>query len=161
MHFSTRTRYGLRFLIRLCHLPPGERLQLSQIEKQEDISSGYLQQIARALRPMNILTAVRGAGGGYALSKSPEEINLEEVFNHLEGDFSPVRCLSIEPCQRKEMCSTVAFWRELDDYIRAFLRTRTLKDLLQSPQTSKEPHQAGSLLDDLTFVCPGAKQPPA
>lgn len=159
MHFSTRTRYGLRFLICLAQLPPGERLQLSQIGEMENISSGYLQQIARALRPMNIVTAVRGAGGGYALRKPPEEINLEEVINRLEGDISPVRCISdTEECARRSMCSTYSFWKDLDDHIRAFLRARTLKDLVQGLGTPAQDQIKGALLADLAFVCPNSKK---
>lgn len=156
MHFSTRTRYGLRFLLCLAQLPQGERLQLSQIGEQEGISSGYLQQIARALRPMDILTAVRGAGGGYALNKPAEEINLEEVIRHLEGDISPVRCLSLD-CQRKNMCSTISFWKEFDDHMRVFLRSRTLKDLEGTIPTQDPSHLKDAILSDLTFVCPGKK----
>ncbi|HIW00378.1 MAG TPA: Rrf2 family transcriptional regulator [Candidatus Desulfovibrio intestinipullorum] len=128
MHFSTRTRYGLRFLLCLAELPPGERIQLSQVGEKENISSGYLQQIARALRPLNILTAVRGAGGGYGLNRPAEEINLEDIIVHLEGEISPVRCLT-DNCPRKDMCTTVSFWQEFDDHMRSFLRSKTLKDL--------------------------------
>ncbi len=157
MHFSTRTRYGLRFLLCLCKLPPGERLQLSQIEERESISSGYLQQIARALRPLDILTAVRGAGGGYALTKAPEEINLEEVINHLEGDISPVRCLSVDQCQRRRMCSTIGFWQEFDEHMRSFLRSKTLKDLQPEDLSVPEP-VPGSFLADLAFICPDPRK---
>lgn len=128
MHFSTRTRYGLRFLLCLAELPPGERIQLSQVGEKENISSGYLQQIARALRPLNILTAVRGADGGYGLNRPPEDINLEDVIVHLEGEISPVRCLT-DNCPRKDMCKTVSFWQQFDDHMRSFLRSKTLRDL--------------------------------
>ena len=52
MRFSTRTRYGLRFLLRLAAQPQGTLLQLGQVAREENISSGYLEQIVRALRPM-------------------------------------------------------------------------------------------------------------
>lgn len=61
MRFSTRTRYGLRFLLRLAAQPQGSLLQLGQVAREENISSGYLEQIVRALRPMGILRAVRGS----------------------------------------------------------------------------------------------------
>ena len=61
MKFSTRTRYGLRFLIRLAAQPEGELLQLGQVAHEENISPGYLEQIVRALKPLGILRAVREA----------------------------------------------------------------------------------------------------
>ena len=136
MHFSTRTRYGLRFLLRLASQPDGELLQLGQVAKKEDISPGYLEQIVRALRPLGILKAVRGSGGGYCLSRRPEEINLEDVIMHLEGEISPVRCLNTV-CVREDICTTRRFWRDLDVHIRAFLRSRTLRDL-EAPSPLKE-----------------------
>ncbi|MDO4839328.1 MAG: Rrf2 family transcriptional regulator [Desulfovibrionaceae bacterium] len=151
MAFSTRTRYGLRFLLCLASLPEGERLQLNEIGKKENISSGYLQQIARALRPLNIMTAVRGTNGGYALNRRPEEINLEEVISYLEGDLSPVRCLTEERCPRKANCTTFSFWKEYDDHIRSFLRSKTLKDLASDKPQGQE---GLSTLQDLSFVCP-------
>ena len=68
MKFSTRTRYGLRFLLRLAAQPDNSLLQLGQVAQEESISPGYLEQIVRALKPLGILRAVRGSGGGYALS---------------------------------------------------------------------------------------------
>ncbi|SDF37024.1 RrF2 family transcriptional regulator [Desulfovibrio legallii] len=133
MRFSTRTRYGLRFLLRLAAQPKDSLLQLGQVAKEENISSGYLEQIVRALRPMGILRAVRGSGGGYALARAPRDINMEEVFQHLEGEISPVRCLTQgRHCQRETHCSTRGFWSELDEHIRGFLRQRSLQNIIDS-----------------------------
>lgn len=128
MRFSTRTRYGLRFLLRLAAQPKGELLQLSQIANNEAISPGYLEQIVRALRPLGILKATRGSGGGYALCKPPEEINLEDVIVHLEGEISPVRCLS-EPCERQDVCTTRKFWQDFNSHLRVYLHSKNLRDL--------------------------------
>ena len=71
---------------------------------------------------------MRGAGGGYGLNRPAEEINLEDIIVHLEGEISPVRCLT-DNCPRKDMCTTVSFWQEFDEHMRSFLRSKTLKDL--------------------------------
>lgn len=132
MKFSTRTRYGLRFLIRLAAQPEGKLLQLGQVAHEENISPGYLEQIVRALKPLGILRAVRGSGGGYALTRQPDEISVEDIFLHLEGEISPVACLTRNLCQRAGTCVTRGFWRQLDEHIRMFLRSRTLADIIAS-----------------------------
>lgn len=133
MRFSTRTRYGLRFLLRLMAQPEGTLLQLGQVAREESISSGYLEQIVRALKPLGILRAVRGSGGGYALAKSPDEITMEEVFLCLEGDIAPVQCLyKGQQCHRAGECSSRDFWLEIDEHIRSFLRQRTLQEIYQA-----------------------------
>ena len=136
MKFSTRTRYGLRFLLRLAAQPDNSLLQLGQVAQEESISPGYLEQIVRALKPLGILRAVRGSGGGYALSKPPSEINMEDVFLHLEGEISPVSCLGRgKVCQREGLCSTRAFWHQLDEHVRDFLRHQTLQNIIESERS--------------------------
>ena len=130
MRFSTRTRYGLRFLLQLAALPEGGRLQLAHVARMEQISPGYLEQIVRSLRPLGILRGVRGAGGGYQLSRAPADINLEDVFQNLEGDLGPVHCLHSK-CTRSASCTTRSFWEDLDRHIRRYLRSVTLQDLLE------------------------------
>lgn len=133
MRFSTRTRYGLRFLIRLASTQD-LRLQLGVVAKEEKISSGYLEQIVRALRPLKILKAVRGVGGGYQLCKSPADIRLDDVIQALEGGISPVSCLT-SYCPRQDICTTREFWEDMDRHLRGYLHYKTLQDLVKKPRT--------------------------
>ena len=133
MRFSTRSRYGLRFLLRLASQPRGRLLQLGQVARDENISPGYLEQIVRALKPLGILRAVRGSGGGYALAMDPSKINMEDVFLCLEGEIAPVQCLHKgEHCCRQEHCISRDFWQEFDCHIRSFLRGRTLQQIQEA-----------------------------
>lgn len=133
MRFSTRTRYGLRFLIRLASTQD-LRLQLGVAAKEEKISSGYLEQIVRALRPLKILKAVRGVGGGYQLCKSPADIRLDDVIQALEGGISPASCLT-SYCPRQDICTTREFWEDMDRHLRGYLHSKTLQDLVKKPRT--------------------------
>lgn len=140
MRFSTRTRYGLRFLLRLSSQDSGARLQLGQIAKEEGISPGYLEQIVRALKKAGILCATRGSRGGYCLAREPEEITLDEVFSCLEGDtYHTVGCLAPDmDCAREPHCKARMFWKEMDDRMRAFLRKRTLAHVRDMPPLQAE-----------------------
>lgn len=139
MRFSTRTRYGLRFLVQLAVKPPDQLVQLGDLAQKEGISAGYLEQIVRALKPLGILRTVRGAAGGYALACPPECVNLEQVFLHLEGSIAPVACLAREDmCARASICSTRPFWEQLDEHMRSFLRGMTLHQLLLNAKISTE-----------------------
>lgn len=148
MRFSTRTRYGLRFLIRLASRPAGEFVQLAELAREEQLSSGYLEQIVRALRPTGILRTIRGAGGGYMLARPASEITLEEIFQGLEGELAPVLCVAEGGCNRQEGCSTHAFWLALDAHIRSFLRSITLQQLLTGNMHSSACCQKKCLTDD-------------
>ena len=130
MRYSTRTRYGLRFLINLAGRPAGACVQLAEIAREEGVSVKYLERKPRsyascALRAF--LRSARGAKGGYALAKSPDAIRMDEVFERLEGHISPVECLhGAKSCEREGVCPTRWFWRELDDHMRMFLKGMTL-----------------------------------
>lgn len=131
MKFSTRTRYGLRFLVYLANAPVDSLVQLAEVAHKEGISRGYLEQIVRDLKPMGILNTVRGVGGGYRLACPPSQINMEQVFLHLEGELAPVACLAEEKnCSRQTACTTRAFWQALDEHMRSFLQGMTLEQLI-------------------------------
>lgn len=139
MHYSTRSRYGLRFLINLAGRPVGTCVQLSEIAREEGISVKYLEQIVRALRPSGILRSLRGARGGYELARSPETITMCEVFGLLEGSISPVECLhSRIRCGREALCPTQWFWKALDERLRGFLEGVTLAAFLQREKEGGE-----------------------
>ncbi len=131
MKFSTRTRYGLRFLVYLARQDRQRYVQLNEISEKEEISQKYLEQIIRLLRPSGILHSQRGARGGYALGRDSAEITLEEVFTYLEGDLRPINCLEPETpgCPKMAECSTIEMWKEFETHIRSFLKSHTLKDL--------------------------------
>ncbi len=133
MRFSTRTRYGLRFLTYLASCPQGQLVQLKNLAVKEGISAGYLEQIIRSLKPLGILQSVRGACGGYKLAKEPKDITLEDVFVHLEGEIAPVNCIakSKDLCERFECCAARKFWEDLDTHMREFLKGVTLEGFLQ------------------------------
>ncbi len=134
MKFSTRTRYGLRFLIHLASSPQGQLVQLKELAREENISAGYLEQIVRSLKPLGIMDSVRGAAGGYTLAQDPKNITLEDIFTHLEGDISPVSCVSTtsQSCSRFDVCTTRCFWQDLDNHVRNYLRSMTLHDFMNT-----------------------------
>ncbi len=137
MKFSTRTRYGLRFLIYLGAEGGDRFVQLGEISEAEGISQKYLEQIIRLLKPAGILASARGITGGYKLAVKPDEVTLERLFEVLEGDLAPISCLREEEgCERASRCTTLPMWMELEELVRDFLGKRTLASLIT--ETKKE-----------------------
>jgi Rrf2 family protein len=132
MKFSTRTRYGLRFLIYLGAEGGDRFVQLGEISEAEGISQKYLEQIIRLLKPAGVLTSARGITGGYKLAVKPDEITLERLFEVLEGDLAPINCLRVnDGCERASRCPTLPMWLELEELVRGFLGKRTLGTLIE------------------------------
>lgn len=140
MAFPTRVRYGLRLLVRLAVQGPEHLASMTDIALEENISVKYLEQIVSMLKPLGILTSVRGARGGYVLAKDPKEITLESVFSSLGGLDAPAPCMckGKDDCDRMTICTTRPFWLEFDLHMRDFLRNKTLQDLVDKAPKQNE-----------------------
>ena len=93
MMFSTRTTYGLRAMIRLAGHKDKTNLSLPNIAKQEGISLGYLERLFADLKKAGLIKAIKGAKGGYSLTKPASQIQVFEIIKALEGKMSPFHCL--------------------------------------------------------------------
>lgn len=132
--FSTRGRYALRVLIDLAKHQDvdGEYIPMKDVAARQGISLKYLEQILPVLSKNNIIEAAHGKGGGYRLVRKPEEYTVREILVLTENGLAPVACLEpdAKPCERVAECSTIKFWKELNDVVNNYLENSTLKDLL-------------------------------
>jgi len=131
MKFSTRSRYGLRFMTFLGARYGYGYIQLKEIAENEHISVKYLEQIVRLLKPTGLLQVSRGSRGGYALARDPEKISLYEIVHALEGSLSAIDCLDSIDCPMNVNCATVDLWQELSDLIGKYLRSKKLSQLVK------------------------------
>ena len=107
-------------------------LQIKTISKREDISNKYLEQLVAMLKASGLVRSMRGPRGGYMLAKSPEEIQLKEVFLALEGPMVSAECLEHpEYCPRCSDCATREIWQELQNAVLGVLESVTLADLVE------------------------------
>jgi Rrf2 family cysteine metabolism transcriptional repressor len=87
MKMSMKCRYGLRALVDLAVFSGQGHVALHEIAKRQDISLKYLEQDFSILRRSGIVKSMKGAQGGYHLSRPPDEIPLSEIVAVLEGDL--------------------------------------------------------------------------
>lgn len=98
MKMSTKGKYALEIAVDLAlySSDTGQLESLKNIAERRGLSEKYLERIIKALKQKGIVRSVRGARGGYALAKPPEQIRVREVFNAVEGQLAPVQCLTKE-----------------------------------------------------------------
>ena len=128
---STRGRYALRLMIDLAKQPEDHYIPLKDIADRQGISKKYLEIIVRDLVNGKLVTGISGKGGGYKLSRKPEDIPVGEIIELTEGTMSSVACLEngAEPCPRAEMCETLPMWKEYNQLIHDFFYSKRLSDL--------------------------------
>lgn len=134
MKISIKSQYALEALIDLTlHAGDGQE-NTGAIAARRGISEHYLEQILAALRKAGIVASIRGAQGGYRLSRPPQDITAGEVIRALEGPLTTVKCVLIkpgeEPCPMAGRCATQPLWTRLTEEIDTVIDSVTLSDLL-------------------------------
>ena len=139
MKLSTRTRYGVRLMVALAQNYGKDPVFLKDIAKGENISEKYLSLIIIPLRGVNLVNSVRGAHGGYNLSKEPSQITLKEIVDVLEGECSLVECVkNPSSCERTLICATHDVWAMIGEKISETLSSITLDRMAKMNQEKAE-----------------------
>lgn len=104
MKISTKGRYALRMMVDIAQQGRECPVALREIAQRQGISVKYLEQIAAVLTRAGYLKSVRGAQGGYILTREPKEYTAGEILRLTEGNLAPVECLEAEKnlCPRAE-----------------------------------------------------------
>lgn len=123
MKVSTKGRYGLTMMIALAKEYGQGPMPLRKIAADHDLSEAYLEQLVSPLRNHGLVKSVRGAHGGYMLTRSPQEISAGDVIRVLEGPIQPVEGIEQEPMPQREL------WFRIRDAVKNVLDTTTIYDL--------------------------------
>lgn len=132
MLISSKGRYALRVMLDLAKNEDGQYIPLRDITVRQNISQKYLESIMVMLSKSGFVEAMHGKGGGYRLSKTPNEYKVGDILRLTEGTLAPVMCLeeNAKPCERAEGCQTLPLWAGLNKVISEYLDGITLEDIL-------------------------------
>ena len=140
MLISTKGRYALRVMIDLVEHQSEGYIPLKEIADRQEISEKYLESIIKILVKAKLLDGLRGKGGGYKLTKAPEQYTVGSILRLTEDSLAPVSCL--EPgavsCPRAAECRTLSLWQGLDKCINEYLDGFTLADLMRSSDAGND-----------------------
>ena len=129
MKISTKGRYALRLMLDLAIHSEGSAVPLRDVAQRQEISDKYLEQIVTQLSRAGLVRSVRGAGGGYLLTRTPEGYPVGEIQRVQEGSLAPVSCADgVGCCERADRCVTVEVWREIQAAVDGVVDHRTLAD---------------------------------
>ena len=130
---STRGRYALRVMLDLAEQHSDGFVPLKDIAARQNISKKYLEIIVKDMVNGGLLTGASGKGGGYKLNRKPDEYNVGEILELMEGSLSPVACLcnDLYACDRKDVCETLPMWTDFDNLVHDFFYNKKLTDLIK------------------------------
>ena len=98
---TKKGKYGLKAMVHLAGLEPGELAQVADIAETNSISKKFLDHILTELRHAGLVYSKKGKGGGYALARPPDEIPVGAIVRALDGPLAPIPCASVtafRPC---------------------------------------------------------------
>ncbi len=137
MRISTRGRYALRVLYVLAQKErenPQEvpLVSAKEVAEMEGISEKYLEQIFSSLVKASLVVSVRGAQGGYRLSRPASDITVGEALRVTEGSLSTAPCLEdeAEACGQNGSCETVQIFIKINEAISNVVDHMTIDSLL-------------------------------
>ncbi|MDR1444344.1 MAG: Rrf2 family transcriptional regulator [Treponema sp.] len=131
MKISTRGRYGIRLLIDLAEHTGESHIPLAVVAGRKGISIRYMEQVAIILRRSGFIRSVKGASGGYTLSRPARDIILGDVLRVLEGDMLVVDPpLPDIPETRLQRCIRTAVFDRMNEGIARVINKKSLSEII-------------------------------
>ncbi|HEX5788254.1 MAG TPA: SUF system Fe-S cluster assembly regulator [Woeseiaceae bacterium] len=132
LRISKLTDYGTVVLARLA-AARGAIVSAADVAQATGIALPTVSKILKSLARAGLVMSTRGANGGYALARAPQEISAADVIDALEGPVSITECSAAgSQCEHEGLCSVGGTWQRINVAIRQALDEVTLVDLAQA-----------------------------
>ena len=131
MRLTTKGRYAVTAMLDLAIHAGSRPVSLADISGRQAISLSYLEQLFAKLRRSELVTSVRGPGGGYRLSRPRQDIYVAEIVDAVNENVDATGCGGSTDCQKGEICLTHHLWCDLSAQIHGFLSSISLSSLVE------------------------------
>lgn len=121
MRLTAKSEYGLLALIDLAASRDKGPMSVRDLAQRRGIPQAFLEQLLATLRREGLVTAVRGAHGGFTLTREPERITALDVVEALEGSLASTVCDADGVCGRGGMCAAEPVWSRVSATVRDVL----------------------------------------
>ena len=149
MRLTTKGRYAVTAMLDLALNGSERPVSLADISGRQAISLSYLEQLFAKLRRNNLVSSVRGPGGGYRLSRGGHEIFVAQIIDAVNEAVDATGCRGTADCQQGEVCLTHHLWCDLSDQIHGFLSQISLSHLVEKREVqSVAARQTARQLED-------------
>lgn len=132
MRLTTKGRYAVTAMLDLALRVDNGPVSLAEISQRQGISLSYLEQLFAKLRSNDLVSSVRGPGGGYRLSRDGSAITVAQIVDAVNESVDATSCGGEGDCQQGEKCLTHDLWCLLSDKIHDFLGSISLASLVNS-----------------------------
>lgn len=131
MRLTTKGRFAVTAMVDLAMRQTGGPVTLAAISKRQHISLSYLEQLFGRLRRRNLVSSVRGPGGGYMLALPPERISVADIIVAVDEPLDATQCGGKENCLDDKRCMTHDLWATLNTKMYEYLASVSLGNLVE------------------------------
>ena len=126
---SRLTDYGTLILVYLSE-QDGRLCSASEVATGTHVAQPTVQKLLKVLARTGLVDSVRGADGGYRLSRSPRLIDAAQILDALEGPVAITECSTQESqCELESLCHVGGAWQRINNALRVALAEISLVDL--------------------------------
>lgn len=141
MIYTGTAKYAIRAMVCLASSNgEGRPFSAASVAEAEQIPPFYLAKVLQDLGRAGLLNSVRGRGGGFSLSRPPDQITLMEVVAAVEDSRRlETECvLSIDECTDETPCPMHTTWKSFRDQALDALRTLTVAEMVEERDRKKQ-----------------------
>jgi Rrf2 family iron-sulfur cluster assembly transcriptional regulator len=142
MKLTTKGKFAVTALLDIAiHGGNGRPMTLYTISDRQGISISYLEQLFVKLRRQGMVKSYKGPGGGYILSKNPEQLKVSEIIKAVDDDMDARTCHGLKNCKDNNKCLTHDLWNDLTNHVYTYLDSVSLFDLVNRANQNKSQPQ--------------------
>lgn len=107
----------------------GRLVTTHEIAEELGVSENHLAKVRQRLAKSRLVSATRGPRGGFKLCEAPDKITLMRVYEAIEGEYKPEKCLLHKPVCRGKKCIMGDLVVRINRQVSDFLRNTTVSEL--------------------------------
>ena len=135
MKITSSMEYATRLMVSLAKAHGQHAVTAERLSSLENVPTDYVNQLLLRLKRAGLLVSHRGSGGGYALSRPPEQVTLGQVLRAVEGKIFEDVCEKYKDtdrdCRHQAGCGISPVWQKLASMIEQYFDGITLAQLTQ------------------------------
>jgi Rrf2 family iron-sulfur cluster assembly transcriptional regulator len=136
MRLTTKGRFAVTAMVDLAMRQTRGPVTLAAISERQHISLSYLEQLFGKLRRRQLVSSVRGPGGGYNLAQPAAQVTVADIVTAVDEPLDATQCGGKENCKDEQRCMTHDLWATLNTKMHEYLSSVSLADLVEH-QTGK------------------------
>ena len=103
----------------------------AEMSRSMSVSEAHLAKVLQRLTKVGIVNSVRGPGGGFKLSKPPDSITLNDIYESIDGEIPDSDCLYEQSICNRQSCIMGGLIGSVSEEIKKYFTTTSLSDLTE------------------------------